>query len=141
MLSKCFTFRYMTQDAKVYLVKKSPVEPRTDNGVFHSHILSEPFSGSSHEVRNAIVAYICPSICELKCQMCASDDASTVEAIEMNLIDVQGFCDSLGMPLLVTLMECCELETRQERAEVMFYEGKIRNDDANQAWLRKLNKK
>jgi hypothetical protein len=61
--------------------------------------------------------------------------------VETTVIDLQGFCDSISMPLMVVLSESSDLATRELCKEVYFYEGKLRDDDANKAWLRLKNKK
>lgn len=126
-------------------MKKSPVVQRSDQGMFSAHVLSEPFTKSSpHDTRNAIVAYTCPSLSNAKRVICDTnhlEEGWIIECIEMSLIDVQGYCDSVGMPLMVILSERCDMDTRQEHADVFFYERKLRDDDTSKAWWRKINKK
>jgi hypothetical protein len=143
MQAKCFTFRYFPLDAKVYMIKKSLVVPTTGNGLFNSMVLSEPYVGSDKDMRNAIVAYPCKRICDMKLVEASklSFPDWKVECVETSVIDLQGFCDSLSMPMMVVLSESSDLATRDLCKEVYYYEGRLKDDDTNKAWLRLKNKK
>lgn len=91
---------------------------------------SEPFMGADDMVRNAVLAYSDKLQCRsqldyldsLHCDLHAT-------CMEVSLIDLQGHCDNIAMPLTVVLNSYCDIDTRVENREVYFYEGRLKADD------------
>lgn len=129
---KTFTFRYIPQNSKVHIITKTiPPKITTSEGIFRTHIYSAPFMGADDMIRNAVVAYQCGYISRSQVDIILSDnqDIKDIEHKEIPLMDLQGYCDSISMPLIVVLNAFCELNGKHEVQEVYFYEGRLKDDD------------
>lgn len=125
---KKFTYRYIPQNSKVYAISKV-ISPK-QTAIFRSQVYTEPYMGSDCMARNAVLAYQNESMCAMKLRMLMyENDIEDIEFFELPLIDLQGYCDYIAMPLTVVVNTHCERETRDECCEVYFYEGRIKHDE------------
>jgi len=128
---KKFTFRYIPNNSKVYVISKA-VNPQalTTKGIFQSMVYTEPFMGADDMIRNAVLAYQDESVCCMMLNLMKEEkEMKDVESKELDLIDLKGYCDSIAMPLTVLLSVHCDIESKSENREVYFYEGRTRPDN------------
>ena len=117
---KMYTFRYLSPDVKVYLInKRIPGELKS---LQRSHIYSEVYSDN----RNAVLAYTIKDMCVMKAE---DMKISNIYVAEINLLDLEGICNSLNMPLNVILKEYCDVDEKIEYKEIFFYDNKKYDDE------------
>ena len=122
-MRKLYTFRYLSPDAKVYLINKSISGDK--KSLQRSHIYSELFGE-----RNAVIAYADKDMCERKVnELLAPLNSGSIYAEKVTLLDLEGHCNVLNMPLNVVLDEYCDFEEEVECREVFFYDNKKYDDE------------
>jgi hypothetical protein len=111
-----YAFKYLNPNEMVYVIKR-----RNSTFPYKHPLYSEPYNKG--DIRNAIIAYKDHSLCASKTkEIKASLDDIYIEKIA--LIDLEGNCAELQMPLNVVLNEYCDLSDRKEYKEIFYFENK-----------------
>lgn len=109
-----YTFKYLNPNEMVYVIKRRAITK-------HS-LYSEPYNNNRGNIRNAVIAYKDILICTNKMKEIGVGAATYVEKVQ--LIDLEGTCAELQMPLNVVLNEFCDINDRLEYKEIFFFENK-----------------
>jgi len=104
-----YTFKYLNPNEMVYVIRGNK-----------RSLYSEPYTNRGN-VRNAVIAYKDSMICHSKIKE-LSIKAIAIEKVQ--LIDLEGTCAELQMPLNVVLNEYCDITDRREYKEIFFFENK-----------------
>ena len=104
-----YTFKYLNPNEMVYVIRRCK----------HT-FYSEPYNNNRGNVRNAVVAYKDSVICDRKMK----DIVGGAYIEKVQLIDLEGTCAELQMPLNVVLNEFCDINDRFEYKEIFFFENK-----------------
>ncbi len=114
---KEYIYRYLDNNRPVYVIK------RACKDIGKPQIYSEPYySKERREARNAIVAYVDKELCYQKLFILQNTDTS-LYIKQYELIDLEGKCLSLAMPLNVVINEYCDIEEKKEYSEIFYYDS------------------
>lgn len=130
---KEYVYRYIDTNKPVYVIKriKSNNIPN-----YKYEIYSEPYySKERKELRNAIIAYTNKDMCYQKVntlklynshyspKYSLYNNNEYVKVFKEELIDLEGYCLNISMPLNVIINEYCILDEKKEYNEIFFYDS------------------
>lgn len=143
MFTKKYIYTYIKPDTNVYFISSKIVQPEYKKYSMKGLIYSEPYGTKKNEEVNAVIAYDDVDRCLLKkaellqineirkglCEDCETDDENCecIEIRDMQLLDMQTYCNELRMPLNVIINTYCNLDDKIEYNEIYFY--KYKGDD------------
>lgn len=107
-----YTFRYLNPNEMVYVIRSTTTR---------RSLYSEPYNNRVGNIRNAVVAYKDSVVCNYIMKEMVLKD---VYMEKVQLIDLEGTCAELRMPLNVVLNEFCDINEKREYKEIFFFENK-----------------
>lgn len=130
---KEYIYRYIDTNKAVYVIKRIKSN-KTPN--FKHDMYSEPYYNKERkEMRNAIIAYTNKEMCyqkvnSLKLLNTQYDPKYTlysndeyIQVFEEELIDLEGYCLNISMPLNVIINAYCVLDEKKEYNEIFYYDS------------------
>ncbi len=113
-----YTFKYLSPNENVYVIKK-----RAIHGAHRGFYYSEPYKRG--DVRNVVLAYKDKTMIHSRMKEIMNDMEVDIYVDKVQLIDLEGYCAELQMPLNVVLNEYCDVSDRKIYKEIFYFENKV----------------
>lgn len=122
-----YAFRYLGPDTKVHVLRKG-VDPV--HSIHKVHIYSEPLRvREKRDVENTVIAFLQQEHAReymslLVPRLNGKGGAAGLAMYAIGLIDLQGHCDKMRMPLGVVIDGYCDIGDKSETLEIYYYKNR-----------------